>query len=80
MRRIAILILTAALCSCAAIGTGPEPGEQSFPVLAVTSMLSQAAFLSLVTPSGRSTPPWHFDDIDAAIAYGIRKANEWLDL
>jgi len=59
---------------------GSGPGEQPFPVLAVTSMLSQAAFLSLVTPSGRSTPPWHFDDVDAAIAYGVRKANEWLDL
>ena len=56
-----------------------KPGEPAFPVLVVTSEKSQAAFLSLVTPNGRAVPDWHFDDIDAAIAHGARKAREWLD-
>ncbi|SFP72490.1 hypothetical protein SAMN05216567_108160 [Variovorax sp. OK605] len=55
-----------------------EPGAPPFPVLAVTSEKSRAAFLGLVTPHGRPVPPWHFDDIDAAIACGSRKAEEWL--
>lgn len=55
-----------------------EPGKPPFPVLAVTSEKSRAAFLGLVTHSGKTAPPWHFDDIDAAIAYGARKAKEWL--
>ncbi|MDP9602937.1 UNVERIFIED_ORG: hypothetical protein J2W38_002726 [Variovorax paradoxus] len=59
--------------------SGRDPGEPPFPVVVVTSERSQAAFLSLVTPNGRAAPEWHFDDIDAAIAYGTRKAREWLD-
>lgn len=56
-----------------------EPGGVPFPVVVVTSEKSQAAFLSLVTPNGRPAPPWHFDDIDAAIAYGASQAKEWLE-
>lgn len=58
---------------------GCEPGEPPFPVLAVTSERSRAAFLSLVTPTGQPAPDWHFDDIDEAVAHGVRKAREWLD-
>lgn len=56
-----------------------EPGEPAFPVLAVTSARSQAAFLALVTPRGRPAPDWHFDDMDAAISHGTRMASQWLD-
>ncbi|WP_137938964.1 hypothetical protein [Chitinivorax sp. B] len=58
---------------------GGEPGQPTFPVLVVTSELCSAAFLSLVTPVGQSTPAWHFEDMDAAIQYGMQKAHEWLD-
>ena len=59
--------------------TGSEPGEPAFPVLAVTSERSQAAFLSLVTPQGQPAPAWHFDDMDAAISHGVQMARESLD-
>jgi hypothetical protein len=59
--------------------SGIEPGGVPFPVVAVTSERSRAAFLSLVTPGGGSAPSWHFDDIDAAIAHGASKAKEWLE-
>ncbi len=55
------------------------PDEPPFPIAVVTSEKCREAFLSLVTPMGRPTPGWHFDDIDAAIQYGVKKANEWLD-
>ena len=60
-------------------GEEGEPGAPPFPVLAVTSERSRAGFLSLVTPTGRPAPDWHLEDIDEAIAHGVRRAREWLD-
>jgi len=58
---------------------GKEPDEPFFPVLAVTSELSRAAFLSLVTPADQEPPSWHFSDMDSAIDAGIKAANAWAD-
>lgn len=59
---------------------GADPGEPAFPVVVVTSPLCRQAFLSLVTPSdGASPPPWHFDDMDAAITYAVRASKDWLN-
>jgi len=58
---------------------GGEPGAPAFPVLVVTGERSQAAFLSLVTPTGQPAPSWHFTDIDAAIAHGAPRSKEWLE-
>jgi hypothetical protein len=57
---------------------GCEPDEPPFPMVVVTSDRCKDAFLSLVTPVGQPTPEWHFEDMDAAIEYGIKKAEEWL--
>jgi hypothetical protein len=59
---------------------GAVTGEPRFPVAVVTSELSRDGFLSLVTPLGTSAPGWHFDDVDAAIAYAVQASKEWLDL
>lgn len=58
---------------------GIDAGEPRFPVVAVTSPLCREAFLTLVTPNGAATPPWHFEDIDAAITYALRRAKDWLE-
>jgi hypothetical protein len=58
---------------------GGDPGCPPFPVAVVTSEKCRDAVLSLVTPRGREPPEWHFEDMDSAIEYGVRKANEWLD-
>jgi hypothetical protein len=54
-----------------------EPGEPTFPVVVVTSEKCRDAFLSLVTPFGRSAPDWHFQNVDEAIEYAARKVEEW---
>lgn len=54
-----------------------EPDEPAYPIVAVTSDKCTAAFLSLVTPTGRPAPEWHFQDLDRAIDYGIKKVDEW---
>lgn len=59
--------------------SGKNEEEPFFPVLAVTSQKCEAAFLSLVTPSGHPKPDWCFNNIDQAIEIGVRKAKEWLD-
>ena len=59
--------------------TGAAPDEPPFPVIVVTSPLCSPGFLSLVTPCGGSAPTWHFDDVDAAITYAVRAANERLN-
>lgn len=56
---------------------GGDPGEPPFPIVVVTSVKSRAGFLSLVTPSGRPSPDWHFDEMDSAVQYGVKKSNEW---
>jgi hypothetical protein len=58
---------------------GADPGEPAFPVAVVTSALCRPAFLSLVTPLGSDAPPWHFDDVDAAITDAVRRSKEWLE-
>lgn len=57
---------------------GAASDEPSFPVVVVTSPLCRQAFLSLVAPSGASSPPWHFEDVDAAITYAVQRSKEWL--
>ena len=59
--------------------SGAEADEPRFPVVVVTSERCRAPFLSLVTPAGQQPPEWHFEDMDAAIEYGLQKANEWLE-
>lgn len=54
-----------------------EPDEPPFPVVVVTSEKCRDAFLSLVTPMGRPTPEWHFDDMDRAVDFGLKKVEEW---
>lgn len=54
-----------------------EPNEPPFPVIVVTSDKCRDAFLSLVTPTGRASPEWHFEDMDAAIHYSLKKVEEW---
>jgi hypothetical protein len=56
-----------------------EPGEDSFPVIAVTSEKSREGFLSLVTPKGGHKPKWHFDDLGEAVDAAIIAANVWID-
>jgi hypothetical protein len=56
---------------------GGEPREPTFPVAVVTSEKCQVAFLSLVTPTGKSAPAWHFDNFDEAIRYATAKIEEW---
>lgn len=58
---------------------GNDPGSPPFPVAVVTSEKCRDAFLTLVTPSGRKTPKWHFEKLDLAISYSIQAAREWLD-
>jgi hypothetical protein len=58
---------------------GAEPDSPPFPIVVVTSEKSRDGILSLVTPLGQPAPEWHFEDLDAAIEYGVRKAGEWLD-
>jgi len=55
-----------------------EENEPFFPVLAVTSEKSEAAFLSLVTPVNSQPPNWHFRDINQAISEAISRAKLWL--
>lgn len=54
-----------------------EPNEPPFPIVTVTSDKCREAFLSLVTPSGQPAPEWHFDDMNRAIEYGLKKVEEW---
>ena len=54
-----------------------EPNEPRFPVVAVTSEKCRAAFLSLVTPANQAPPEWHFDDMDLAVEYSLKKVEEW---
>ena len=56
-----------------------EESEPKFPIVVVTSDKCTDAFLSLVTPTGKPVPQWHFDDMTAAIEYSIREANRWMD-
>lgn len=55
-----------------------EPDQPRFPIIAVTSDKSRAAFLSQVMRSGQKSPDWHFDNVDDAIAYALNKVEECL--
>lgn len=57
--------------------SGAEQNEPPFPVVIVTSDKCRDAILSLVTPTGQPTPEWHFDDMDLAIDYSLKKVEEW---
>jgi hypothetical protein len=57
----------------------PDPGEPDFPIVVVTSEKCRDAFLSLVTPTGKTAPDWHFDSIDSAIQHVAKLASEWID-
>lgn len=54
-----------------------EPNEPRFPVAVVTSEKCRAGFLSLVTPTNQAVPEWHFDDMNQAIEYSLKKVEEW---
>ncbi len=58
---------------------GADPDEPPFPIVVVTSSLSQAAVLSLVAPPGGDAPPWHFSDMDEAITYAVQASKDWLN-
>lgn len=57
-----------------------EPGETPPPLLTVTGPKSTKALLSLVSPaSGATDLSWHFEDLEAAIEYGLKASQEWLE-
>lgn len=56
-----------------------EPGEPSFPLVLVSSERCRDGLLSLLTPRGGEPPPWHFEEIDAAIEYGLARVDESLE-
>ena len=55
-----------------------DPNEPPFPILVISSSKS-TGLLSLLIPDENNKPDWHFFDINQAITYGIKKAEEWLD-
>ena len=57
----------------------PDPGEPDFPVVVVTSGKCRNAFISLITPTGQTTPDWHFDTIELAVHHVAKLASEWID-
>ena len=64
---------------CVARFERPDPGEPDFPIVVVTSEKCRDAIVSLITPTGRTTPDWHFVTVEPAIQHVAKLATEWID-